>query len=140
MKLPQLITYSFFISAFIVSLLLLGLPDAYASDASDGRNIFLKRCLGCHAFACNKIGPKLGGLFGRKVGSIKDYGSYSQPLKDADFIWNAKSLNNFFTDPAKIFPKSVMARNGKIVDSSQRRKILAFLKTEDPTVNICPQK
>jgi len=126
--------------AFLISFLLFSLPDAYAGDESDGRNIFLQRCLGCHAFACNKEGPKLGGLFGRKVGSIEDYGSYSQGLKDASFVWTAKSLDNFFSDPAKIFPKSVMARNGKIVDSEQRRKILAFLKTEDPTVNICPKK
>ena len=126
--------------AFLFSFLLLSLPDAYASDASDGRNVFLKRCLGCHAFACNKIGPKLGGLFGRKVGSIKDYGSYSLGLKDANFVWTAKSLDIFFSDPAKIFPESVMARNGKIVDSGRRRKLIAFLKTEDPTVNICSQK
>ncbi len=120
-------------------LLAIALPESYADDASDGRNLFIKRCLGCHAFACNKIGPRLAGLFGRKVGSIEDYGYYSQGLKDADFVWVDKSLDTFFTDPGKIFPKSVMALNGKIEDAAQRRKIIAFLKTEDPTVNICPQ-
>ncbi len=114
-------------------------PKAYADDASDGRNLFIARCLGCHAFACNKIGPRLAGLFGRPVGTVEDYGFYSQGLKDADFVWADKSLDTFFTDPAKIFPKSVMARNGKIEDAAQRRQIIAFLKTEDPTVNICPQ-
>ena len=114
--------------------------DAYADDASEGRNLFIKRCLGCHAFACNKIGPRLAGLFGRKVGSIEDYGFYSQGLKDADFVWIDKSLDTFFKDPAKIFPKSVMALNGKIENPAQRRKMIAFLKTEDSTVNICPQQ
>ena len=124
---------------FLFSFLLFSLPEAYADDASDGRNLFITRCLGCHAFACNKQGPRLAGLFGRKVGSIEDYGSYSQGLKDADFVWTGKSLDTFFKDPAKIFPKSVMALNGKIEDAAQRRNIIAFLKTEDPTVNICPQ-
>jgi len=120
-------------------LLAISLPKAYADDASDGRNLFIARCLGCHAFACNKIGPRLAGLFGRTVGTVEDYGYYSQGLKDADFVWGDKSLDTFFTDPANIFPKSVMARNGKIEDAVQRRQIIAFLKTEDSTVNICPQ-
>ena len=119
--------------------LLISLPVAYADEVSEGRNIFLTRCLGCHAFACNKIGPRLAGLIGRTVGSIADYGSYSQGLKDADFVWSDRKLDTFFTDPGKIFPKSVMARNGKIEGSAQRRKLIAFLKSEDPTVNICPQ-
>jgi cytochrome c len=126
--------------AFLFSFLLFGLPEAYADDVSEGRNLFITRCLGCHAFACNKQGPRLAGLFGRKVGSVEDYGSYSQGLKDANFVWTGKSLDAFFTDPAQIFPKSVMALNGKNEDSAQRRKIIAFLKTEDPTVNLCPQK
>ncbi len=120
-------------------LLAFSLPKAYADDASKGRNLFIARCLGCHAFACNKQGPRLGGLFGRTVGTIDDYEFYSQELKDADFVWADKSLDTFFTDPGKIFPKSVMALNGKIEDPAQRRKIIAFLKTEDPTVNICPR-
>ena len=127
-------------AAFLFSYLLISLPAAYADDASEGRNIFITRCLGCHAFACNKQGPRLAGLFGRMVGTIEDYGFYSQELEDADFVWTEKSLDIFFEDPAKIFPKSVMALNGKIEDSAQRKNIIAFLKTEDPTVNICPRK
>jgi hypothetical protein len=31
-----------------------------------------------------------------------------------------------------------MAVQGKIEDAAQRRKLIAFLETEDPTVNLCP--
>lgn len=126
-------------SVFLVSLVLFGLPTAYADDVSEGRDLFLRQCLGCHAFACNKIGPKLGGLVGREAGSVKDYDSYSQELRDSGIVWSDQTLDQWFTDPGKIVPKGVMARNGKIDDPEQRRKVIAFLKTEDPTINICPQ-
>ena len=133
----EAVRYFILVAGFLLAF---ALPEAYADDASEGRNLFITRCLSCHAFACNKIGPRLAGLFGRTVGSIEDYGFYSQGLKDADFVWVDKSLDNFFEDPAKNFPKSVMALNGKIEDATQRRQIIAFLKTEDPTINICPQE
>jgi hypothetical protein len=33
-----------------------------------------------------------------------------------------------------------MAVQGKIEDAAQRQKLIAFLKMEDPTVNLCPQE
>ena len=41
------------------SLLLFSLPEANAQDVSEGRNFFISRCIGCHAFTCNKEGPRL---------------------------------------------------------------------------------
>jgi len=32
-----------------------------------------------------------------------------------------------------------MAKSGKIDDALQRQEVIAFLKTEDPTINLCPQ-
>ena len=127
-------------SLTLLSFLLFSLPEAYADDVSEGRNLFLGQCIACHAFTCNKQGPRLAGLFGRKVGTIEDYGFFSQGLKDSDLVWTDKSLDTFFKDPAKIFPKSVMVENGKIENPAQRRNMIAFLKTEDPTINICPQE
>jgi cytochrome c len=124
---------------FLFSLIFFSLPAVSAADAIDGRDFFIKRCLGCHAFSCNKEGPRLGGLFGRKVATAENYKFYSQGLKNSEIVWTAKTLDNFFTDPGKIFPKSVMAVQGKIEDPAQRQKLIAFLKTEDPTVNLCPQ-
>jgi len=127
-------------AAFLFALLFFSQPEVYAADASKGREIFIARCLGCHAFACNKEGPRLGGLFGRKAASVVDYGYYSQDLKNSGIVWTEKSLNAWFEDPAKIAPTSVMADNGKIEDAERRQHLIAFLKTEDPTVNLCPQE
>jgi cytochrome c len=124
----------------LFSLLLFSLPEANAQDASKGRDIFIVRCLGCHAFTCNKEGPRLGGLFGRKAASVEDYGYYSQDLKNSEIVWAEESLDAWFEDPAKFAPASVMAENGKVEDAEQRQQLIAFLKTEDPTVNLCPQE
>ncbi len=124
----------------LFSLLLFSLPKANAQDVSIGRDVFIARCLGCHAFACNKEGPRLGGLIGRKAASVEDYGYYSQDLRNSGIVWTEISLDAWFEDPAKFAPTSVMVNNGKIEDAEQRQQLIAFLKTEDPTVNLCPQE
>ncbi len=129
-----------FCAALLSSLLILGLPEANGDEISDGRDFFIKRCLGCHAFACDKVGPRLGGLFGRKVATVEDYKFYSQGLKDSEIVWTGATLDNFFKNPAELFPESVMATNGLIEDPVDRRKLMAFLETEDPSVYLCPQQ
>ena len=119
--------------------LLVYLPGSYADDVSEGRDFFIRQCLGCHAFACNKEGPRLGGLFGRNAGGVEDYGFYSDGLKNSETVWTEETLDGFFENPGKIAPQSVMITNGKVEDPVLRRKLIAFLKTEDPTINICPQ-
>ena len=132
MRILPVLTFAF------VSLLVY-LPEAYADDASEGRDLFIRQCLGCHAFACNKEGPRLGGLFGRNAGSVEDYGYYSESLKNSEIVWTKETLDEWFKDPGKFAPQSVMINNGKVEDPALRRKLITFLKTEDPTVNICPQ-
>ena len=100
-----------FCSTFLISLLLLGLPAAYADDASEGRDLFLRQCLGCHAFACNKQGPKLGGLFGRKAASVADYKGYSQepwrdPTRWSNAFWRSALFSTLLA--------SQMAASGQV--------------------------
>ena len=123
----------------LFSLLLFSLPEANAQDVSEGRDIFIRQCLSCHAFTCNKEGPRLGGLLGRKAASVEDYGYYSQDLMNSGIVWTEKTLDAWFEDPGKVTPTGTMARRGKIDDAEQRQHLIAFLKTEDPTVNLCPQ-
>ncbi len=122
------------------SLLLFSLPEANAQGVSKGKDFFIAQCLACHAFTCNKEGPRLGGLFGRKAASVEDYGYYSQELRNSGIVWTEQSLDDFLKDAAKVTPTGVMAGFGKIEDAEQRQHLIAFLKTEDPTVNLCPQE
>ncbi len=57
----------------LFSQLLFSLPEANAQDVSKGKDFFIAQCIFCHAFTCNKDGPRLGGLFGRKSASVEDY-------------------------------------------------------------------
>ena len=130
---------------FLFTMLLFSLPGVYADDVSKGRDYFLNQCLACHAFSCNRKtdyadSPRLGGLFGRKAGGVEDFSGYTEGFKNSEIIWTDKTLDEFFKDPGKIDPKSLMIENGTIKNAAQRKQIIAYLKTEDPTVILfCPK-
>lgn len=112
-----------------------------ADDVSDGRDYFLKNCIACHSFACNRDGsaayaPKLGGLIGRKIGSVEDFTGYSEGFKSSEVIFNDQTLDIFFQNPGVYDPESVMADFGVINSAEDRQKIIAYLKTEDPSVDL----
>ena len=124
-------------SALVGIVILTGLTPAVAGDVEDGRNLFLRKCIGCHAFSCNKDGPKLGGLMGRKAGTVEGYDFYTDAVKNSEVVWNEPKLDEFLRDPAAFFPQSTMATSGLVEDAEDRMKLILFLKTEDPAVNIC---
>lgn len=124
----------------LLSACLFGFVAAQADDVSEGRDLFIKNCIACHAFACNRDGqeaysPKLGGLFGRKAGGVEDFDGYSEALKNSEIVWTDETVDAYLRDPSQLSADSAMA-NDKIVDAAQRKQMIAYLKTEDPTVNI----
>ncbi len=132
------------IATFLFLSLLFSYLDVYADAVSKGREYFLNQCIVCHAFSCNKdawaYAPRLGGLFGRKAGGVEDFSGYTDGFKNSEIIWTDETLNEFFKDPGKIDPKSLMVTDGKIDDAEKRKQIIAYLKTEDPTVDLfCPK-
>lgn len=127
--------------ALLCSALLVFSYPAHADDVSEGRDYYLNQCLACHAFACNRDGheaysPKLGGLFGRKAGGVEDFTGYTDGLKNSQIIWTDATLDDYLRDPSNIEPNSLMVEQGIIKDAAMRRKVIAFLKTEDPSVDL----
>jgi cytochrome c len=133
------------IAMFIFCSLLFGYSEVYADEVSKGRDYFLNQCLACHAFSCDRqtdyaFAPRLEGLFGRKAGGLEDFSGYSEGFKNSNIVWTDETLDEFFKDPGKIDPNSLMVENGTITNAEQRKQIIAYLKTEDPTVNLfCPE-
>jgi cytochrome c oxidase assembly protein subunit 11 len=90
-----------------------------------GRELFAERCSPCHAVDRNKIGPKLGGVVGRRAGTAAGY-NYSTALKNAGVIWSAASLDRWLTDPRTDIPGAKMPV--RVLDAVSRRDIIAYLQ------------
>jgi cytochrome c oxidase assembly protein subunit 11 len=96
-------------------------------DVIRGRQLFAERCAACHAVDANKAGPMLGGVVGRKAGSAAGY-KYSSALLSADLTWSADNLDRWLADPGKFIAGVKMPI--RVLDSSSRRDIIAYLETE----------
>jgi cytochrome c oxidase assembly protein subunit 11 len=96
-------------------------------DPADGRDLFNEQCAACHALDANKYGPKLGGVFGRRAGSVPGY-DYSAALRQAGLTWSADSLNRWLAGPQQFIPGVKMPV--RVPDPIARRDIVAYLQQE----------
>ena len=53
---------------------------AFDTPEDRGKQLFERRCSGCHALDLNKEGPRLRGVYGRKAASVADF-DYSEALR-----------------------------------------------------------
>jgi cytochrome c len=96
-----------------------------AGDPSAGRAAFEKRCTGCHALDHEKVGPRLGGVVGRKAGTVPNF-DYSDALKKSGIVWNVEILDKWLTDPDSVVPDADMTF--RLNDATERAAIIAYLK------------
>jgi cytochrome c len=91
---------------------------------------FARKCSVCHTLTPdggNRAGPTLYGVFGRKVGTLPGY-PYSQALRDADFVWNEKTISDLFDHgPDVVTPGSKMPIQ-RLKTVEDRDALVAFLK------------
>jgi cytochrome c len=109
-------------AAFTFALTLL----AMNGPADHGKDLFERRCSGCHSLDKNKEGPRLRGVYGRKAASLSDY-DYSNSLKQLDVHWDDASLDRWLTDPDAMAPGTDMAFH--VGDVTERQAIIAYLKS-----------
>ena len=96
-----------------------------AQNAEHGKDLFERRCSGCHALDKEKEGPRLRGVYGRTSGTVASF-QYSNALKTAHITWDATSLDKWLADPEKLVPDSDMAF--QLVKGEERTDIIAYLK------------
>jgi cytochrome c len=94
-------------------------------DADRGKAVFNKRCTGCHSLEINGEGPKLGGVYGRKAGSVPGF-EYSQGLKSSGIIWNDATLEKWLSGPDSVVPDAKM--DFYVPKAEERRDLIAFFK------------
>jgi cytochrome c len=100
-----------------------------AQNSEHGKELFEKRCSGCHALDNEKEGPRLRGVYGRMSGSVQSF-QYSKALKAAHITWIDMSLDRWLADSEKLVPDSDMAF--QLVNAEERIEIIAYLKQLSP--------
>jgi nitrite reductase (NO-forming) len=101
-------------------------PPAAGGDPAAGRLVF-RKCQACHSLEPGKaiLGPSLAGIIGRKAGSEAGY-NYSPAMKQANVVWDAKSLDAYLTDPQKFIPGNKMPFPGLKTDTDRADIIALF--------------
>jgi cytochrome c len=105
-------------------LMLLLILLSFQTAPPSGRTLFDRRCGGCHALDRDKEGPRLGGVLGRRAGTVPSF-EYSQALKKSNIVWNAATLDKWLSGPTQFVPGADM---GFYLDNpDERRSVIAFL-------------
>jgi cytochrome c len=116
--------------ALAAALLLGAAGVGQAADLKLGEAVYA-RCLGCHALAYDRTGPRHCGLFGRRAGSVPGFG-YSEAMKRSGIVWNAATLERFLANPMKAVPGTSMGYAG-VTDKAERAALVAWLKQANGT-------
>jgi len=125
------LAYTFFASANPSDALNLSrFKTSYANagnpDAASGKQIFARRCSGCHEIGRDKIGPRLGDVLGRSAGTVPGY-PYSTALQRSGIIWSDKTLDQWLTNPQGFLPGTKMPI--RLASPAERRDVIEFLRT-----------
>lgn len=99
---------------------------AIAQPAPAGKELFEKRCGGCHAPDRDKEGPRLGGVYGRVSGTVNSF-EYSEAVRKARVTWTEETLDRWLTDPEKLIPGNDMTFH--VEKAEERRAIIEYLKS-----------
>ena len=108
-------------------------PQAMQSDAvvttigdpARGKELFEKRCIGCHALTHDHEGPRLQGVYGRTSGTVAGF-AYSPALKKAHIVWDDNSLDKWLTDPDVFIPGNNM--DFLVSKPQDRRDLIGYLR------------
>ena len=115
-------------SGMAVWLVALTLSTPGRSQSPDsGKEVFQKRCGGCHALDRDKEGPRLHGVYGRTAGSVDSF-QYSDALKKSKIVWTEDTLGRWLTSTEKLVPDNEMTFH--VEKAEERAAIIAFLKQD----------
>lgn len=110
---------------FVIAVVSLS-PGVGGTDPSAGKDLFGRRCSGCHATDSNKEGPRLRGVLGRKAGTVAGF-SYSDALRNSGIIWTADLLNQWLQNPEALVMGNDM--EFRVPNPDERAALIAYLKT-----------
>jgi cytochrome c len=99
---------------------------AASGDATRGAQVYAARCGGCHSVDTDRVGPHHAGVVGRHAGSVPGF-DYSPALKASSVVWDAKTLDEWLTNPESLIPGQRMGYS--LGDPALRADVIAYLST-----------
>ena len=112
-------------TAMLIALLAFPYLSHATGDADHGKQLFEKRCTGCHSLDQDKEGPRLRGVYGRQAGKISSF-KYSAALQSAHVTWDDDSLDKWLTDTDSLIADNDMAY--RVPKADERVDIIRYLK------------
>ena len=98
--------------------------QAVAGDPVKGQAVFDDQCSMCHTIKDDGQGPHLGGVVGRKAGSVAG-ADYTDAMKASGITWTPDKLDQFLMGPDKMVPGTAMPVS--VSDPIERRNLIAYL-------------
>ena len=112
--------------SFLIALFFGAVATGHAADdGARGKDIFEKRCTGCHSLDGQKNGPRLRDVYGRAAASVASF-PYSTSLRKAAITWDSVTLDKWLTDPDAFVPDNDMAF--RVASPEERAAIIDYLK------------
>ena len=100
---------------------------AWPSHAADApKELFERRCGGCHSETVNKTGPRLAGIFGRTAASVPSF-PYSDALRKSGVVWNEATLDRWLADPDAFVRGSDMSFG--LTSADERKAVIGYLRS-----------
>jgi cytochrome c len=101
-------------------------PGAVGTDPGVGKDLFARRCSGCHATDSTKEGPRLRGVIGRKAGSVAGF-QYSDALRDSGITWTEELVTRWLANPDALVKDNDM--EFRVTNADERAALVAYLKS-----------
>jgi cytochrome c len=99
---------------------------ATGTEPVSGKDLFGRRCSGCHATDASKEGPRLRGVVGRKAGSVAGF-QYSDALRNSGITWTEDQLIKWLENPEALVKDNDM--EFRVVNADERAALVTYLKS-----------
>jgi len=115
-----------FLTGVIGLTLRAGASDPLPATELPGKEVFAKRCSGCHATDSDIGGPRLRGVFGRKAGAVAGF-PYSDALRGSGIVWDENLLTKWLENPQALVKDNDM--EFRVPNEGERRSVVNYLKS-----------
>jgi len=101
-------------------------PGAAGPASLDGKELFARRCSGCHGTDSSKEGPRLRGVLGRRAGTVAGF-QYSEALRNSGITWTEDLLAKWLENPEALVRDNDM--EFRVSNADERAALVAWLKS-----------